>query len=126
MLIIRDSLNTHSIDSSTLFSELDGDANLDDLDNRLSDFYTSSDHVQQNGVSHASYVFPARNSLGSFRTDKPRKSIREYNRLSTVGQCSPEYIECERESFEPTCSEVIRQKAQKIERNHRIEIWRLE
>ena len=45
MLIICNSLNTHFIDSSTLFSELDSDANLDHLDNYPSDFYTSSDHV---------------------------------------------------------------------------------
>jgi len=117
MLIVRDLLNTHTTDSSTLFSELEGDANLDDLDNRPSNFYTSSDHyVHQNGVSHASYIFPAHDGLGSFGTDGPRKNIQGHNRLSTFGQYSPEYVECGRGSFDPTCLELIRQKAQKIER----------
>src|SRR4051794_7229527 len=41
------------------------------------------------------------------------------------GQYSLECIKCGRESFDPTCLELIRQKAQKIERNRRIETWRL-
>jgi hypothetical protein len=39
MLMIRE--NTCSVDSSTPFSEIEGDANADDLDNHLLDLYTS-------------------------------------------------------------------------------------
>ena len=46
MLIIHDLLNTYSIDSFILFSELDGNANFNYLDNRPLDFYTSLDYVQ--------------------------------------------------------------------------------
>ena len=117
--MIRDS--THSTDSPTLFSEMEGDASSDDVDNHLLDLYTSSDpYVQQ---KRTSYILPAHNGLGSFGSDGPRKNTQVYNRVSTFGQYSSE---CGRESFDPTCLELIRQKAQKIERNRRIETWRLE
>jgi len=120
--MIRD--NNHSTDSSTLCSEMEGDANSDDLDNHPLDLYTSSDpYIQQQQQQRASYIFPAHNGLGSFGTNGPRKHTQGYNRVSTFGQYSSE---CGRESVGPTCLELIRQKAQKIERNRRIETWRLE
>jgi len=68
--MIRVLLNTLSTDSSMLFSELEGDVNLDDLDNHPLDLYTSSDpYVQQIDVSRTSYMFPAHNGLGLFGTD---------------------------------------------------------
>jgi len=127
MLVIRDLPNTHSTDSSTLFSELGGDVNLDNLHNHPLNLYTSTDpYVQQNVASPTSYIFPAHNGLGSFGTDGPRKNIQGYNQLSKFEQYIPKCIKCGRESFGPTCLELIRQKAQKIERNRRIETWRLE
>ena len=94
MLMIRSS---HSTDSSTLMSELEGD------DNHPLNLYTSSDYyVQPNGISRTSYIFPAHNGLGSFGTDGPRKNIQGCNRLSTFRRYSPECIKCGRESFDLT------------------------
>jgi len=79
--MIRD--NTHSTDSFTLFSEMEGDANSNDLDNYPLDLFPSSDsYVQQ---KRTSYIFPAHNGLGSFGTDGSRKKTQGYNRVFTFG-----------------------------------------
>lgn len=107
--------------------EPEDDAELDSLDSHLSEFRTAPYHyAQQQGMEHTAPVFPSHDGLGSFRLNGPGTSIEVQERLYAFEQFNPNHIRHRRESFELARLELESEEAQELERNRRIEAWRLE
>jgi len=107
--------------------EPEDDAELDSLDSHLSEFRTAPYHyAQHQGMEHTAPVFPSHDGLGSFRLDGPGTSIEAQERLYAFEQFNPNHIRRRRESFELARLELESEEAQELERNRRIEAWRLE
>ncbi|KAK1756825.1 hypothetical protein QBC47DRAFT_170176 [Echria macrotheca] len=107
--------------------EPEDDAELDSLDSHLSEFRTAPYHyAQQLSALHAAPVFPVHDGLGSFRLDGAGTSAEAQERLYAFEQFNPNSVRRRKESFDLTGLELETEEAQEIERNRRIEAWRLE
>ncbi|KAK5660081.1 hypothetical protein OQA88_13550 [Cercophora sp. LCS_1] len=105
--------------------EPEDDLELDSLDSHLSEFRTAPYHyAQQQG--HTAPVFPGHDGLGSFRLDGPGTNMEAQNRLYAFEQYNPNRVKRRRESFDLARLELESEEAQEIERNRRVEAWRLE
>ncbi|KAK0720919.1 hypothetical protein B0H67DRAFT_483240 [Lasiosphaeris hirsuta] len=108
-------------------SVTEDDAELDSLDSHLSEFRTApNSYAQQQGASHTAPVFPGHDGLGSFRFDAPGISAEGQDRLYAFERFNPNRVKRRRESFELARLELENEEAQELERNRRIEAWRLE
>ncbi|KAK3996668.1 hypothetical protein QBC44DRAFT_136342 [Cladorrhinum sp. PSN332] len=106
-------------------SVTEDDAELDSLDSHLPDFRTASSPFNQPDGHHATAVFPSHDGLGSFRLDTPF-TIDAQERLYAFEQLNPNRIIHRKESFDLARLELENEETQEIERNRRIEAWRLE
>ncbi|KAK4448236.1 hypothetical protein QBC34DRAFT_115835 [Podospora aff. communis PSN243] len=117
-------------DNSAVPSEIlepDDDAELDSLDSHLSEFRSAPHHyAQQQGVAHTAPVFPRHDGLGSFRLDAPGASVEAQDRMYAFEQFNPSRVKRRKESFDLARLELENEEAQELERNRRIEAWRLE
>ncbi|KAK3358869.1 hypothetical protein B0T25DRAFT_78240 [Lasiosphaeria hispida] len=108
-------------------SVTEDDAELDSLDSHLSEFRTAPNpYAQQQGASHAAPVFPGHDGLGSFKFDAPGMSSEAQDRLYAFERFNPNRVKRRRESFELARLELENEEVQELERNRRIEAWRLE
>lgn len=116
------------LDNSAVPSEAlepEDDLELDSLDSHLSEFRTAPFHyAQQQG--HTAPVFPSHDGLGSFRLDGPGTSMEAQDRLYAFERYNPNRVKRRRESFDLARLELESEEAQEMERNRRIEAWRLE
>ncbi|KAK4224718.1 hypothetical protein QBC38DRAFT_288705 [Podospora fimiseda] len=106
-------------------SAVEDDAELDSLDSHLPDFRTSSSPFNHIDGHHATSVFPSHDGLGSFRLNTPF-TLDAQERLYAFEQLNPNRIIHRKESFDLSHLELENEETQEIERNRRIEAWRLE
>ncbi|KAK4162676.1 hypothetical protein QBC43DRAFT_75455 [Cladorrhinum sp. PSN259] len=106
-------------------SAIEDDAELDSLDSHLADFRAASSPFNQLDGPLATAVFPGHDGLGSFRLDTPF-TIDAQERLYAFEQRNPNRIIHRKESFDLARLELENEETQEIDRNRRIEAWRLE
>lgn len=109
-----------------LESAIDDDAELDSLDSHLPDFRTASSPYNLPDNPFAAAVFPSHDGLGSFRLDTPGFSADTQERLYAFEQLNPNRILHRKESFDLARLELENEETQEMDRNRRIEAWRLE
>ncbi|KAK4138945.1 hypothetical protein BT67DRAFT_438242 [Trichocladium antarcticum] len=102
------------------------DAELDSLDSHLSEFRTLPTPYHQTEVPHAEPVFPRHDGLGSFRFEALGTSAEAQERLYSFERFNPRRVTREDEVFDLDPLELEAEEAQELERNRRIETWRLE
>ncbi|KAK3325801.1 hypothetical protein B0H66DRAFT_138890 [Apodospora peruviana] len=103
------------------------DAELDSLDSHLPDFRSiPSPYAQQQEDAHTAPVLPAHDGLGSFRFDTRGMGAEAQNWLYAFEKFNPNQVKHTRESFDRIRVELDNDEAHEVERNRRIEAWRLE
>ncbi|KAK4040292.1 hypothetical protein C8A01DRAFT_15831 [Parachaetomium inaequale] len=102
------------------------DAELDSLDSHLPEFRTVPSPYHQPEVPHAAPVLPGHDGLGSFRFEAPGMSAEAQERMYALERFNPNRVRHRVESFELAQLELETEEAQELERNRRIEAWRLE
>jgi len=107
-------------------SVAEDDGELDILDSHLPDFRTLPNQYAQQGDSHATPVLPAHDGLGSFRFDSPAITTEAQERLYAFEKFNPNRVRGPSETLERLRSQVEDEDVQELERNRRIEAWRLE
>jgi len=127
--VARSDFNSQA-DNSAVPSEAlepEDDAELDSLDSHLSEFRSAPNHyAQQQGAAHTAPVFPGHDGLGSFRLDAPGTTNEAQDRLYAFERFNPNRVKRRKESFDLARLELENEEAQEVERNRRIEAWRLE
>lgn len=102
------------------------DAELDSLDSHLPEFRAATNPYNQPEVPHAEPVLPGHDGLGSFRFDAPGISAETQERLYAFERYNPNRVKRRTESFDLATLQLETEEAQELERNRRIEAWRLE
>ena len=118
----------HSAVPSQVLAEsvAEEDAELDSLDSHLPDFRILPNPYHQHEVPHAEPVFPGHDGLGSFRFEALGTSAEAQERLYSFERFNPHRVSHGNETFELAQLELVTEEAQELERNRRIEAWRLE
>ena len=118
----------HSVVPSEILAEsvAEEDAELDSLDSHLPEFRTVPNPYSQPEVPHAEPVLPGHDGLGSFRFEAQGMSAEVQNQIYSFEQFNPQRVMRRTESFDLAQLEVESEEAQELERNRRIEAWRLE
>ncbi|KAK3378119.1 hypothetical protein B0H63DRAFT_237151 [Podospora didyma] len=113
---------------SDLLSEsaAEDDAEFDSLDSHLPDFRTIPNAYKQQEVPHTATVLPGHDGLGSFRFEAQMMDVEAQDRLYAFERYNPHRVKRRRESFDLSRLELENEEAQELERNRRIEAWRLE
>jgi hypothetical protein len=102
------------------------DAELDSLDSHLPEFRTVTSPYNQSEIPHAATVLPGHDGLGSFRFDAKGTSAEAQERLYAFERFNPNRVRPSTESFDLAQLALEDEEAQRLERNRRIEAWRLE
>jgi len=120
-------LNNSAVPSELIEESIvEDDAELDSLDSHLPDFRGGPIHHVQQGDSHAAPVLPGHDGLGSFRLDTQGANVEAQDRLYAFEQFNPNRVKHTRESFDRIRMELDNEEVHEVERNNRIEAWRLE
>ncbi|AEO57094.1 hypothetical protein MYCTH_2314935 [Thermothelomyces thermophilus ATCC 42464] len=103
------------------------DAELDSLDSHLPEFRTvPGTYDQPEVVAHAAPVLPGHDGLGSFPFEAPAMSAEVQERMYAFERFNPNRVTHRADSFNLALLEPETEEAQDLERNRRIEAWRLE
>jgi len=102
------------------------DAELDSLDGHLPEFRAVTGPYTHPEVPHAAPVLPGHDGLGSFRFDAPGMGAEAQERMYAFERFNPNRVRHRAESFDLAQLELETEEAQELERNRRIEAWRLE
>ncbi|GAB1315197.1 hypothetical protein MFIFM68171_05407 [Madurella fahalii] len=102
------------------------DAELDSLDSHLPEFRTATSPYNQPETAHAEPVLPGHDGLGSFRFDAQGIGAEAQERLYAFERFNPNRVKRRTESFDLATLQLENEEAQELERNRRIEAWRLE
>ncbi|KAK4236473.1 hypothetical protein C8A03DRAFT_45520 [Achaetomium macrosporum] len=102
------------------------DAELDSLDSHLAEFRAVPNTYNQPEVPHAAPVVPRHDGLGSFRFEGAGMSVEAQERLYAFERFNPNRVMRRTESFDLAQLGLETEEAQELERNRRIEAWRLE
>ncbi|KAL2261468.1 hypothetical protein VTK26DRAFT_4097 [Humicola hyalothermophila] len=119
----------HAVEHSEVLADsvTEEDAELDSLDSHLAEFRTAPNpYNQQQQVPHAETVLPGHDGLGSFRFEVQGMSAEAQNQLYSFERFNPHRVMRPAESFDLTQLEADPEEVQELERNRRIEAWRLE
>ncbi|KAK3681405.1 hypothetical protein B0T22DRAFT_305239 [Podospora appendiculata] len=100
------------------------DAELDSLDSHLPDFRTIPNPY--GGDAHAAPVLPGHDGLGSFRFEAQGMGADAQDRLYAFEKFNPQRVQHRVESLELIRMELDNEEVQELDRNQRIEAWRLE
>jgi hypothetical protein len=107
-------------------SAVEEDAELDSLDGHLPGFRTVPGPYNHGQVPHAAPVLPGHDGLGSFRFEAPGVAAEAQERMYAFERFNPNRVRHRAESFDLAQLELETEEAQELERNRRIEAWRLE
>ncbi|KAK4158573.1 hypothetical protein C8A00DRAFT_39289 [Chaetomidium leptoderma] len=122
----RSEFNLQAPSEVIVESTAEEDTELDSLDGHLPEFRTVPNPYNQPEIPHAAPVLPGHDGLGSFRFESPSMGIEAQDRLYAFERFNPNRVRHRAESFELAQLEMETEEAQELERNHRIEAWRLE
>ncbi|KAL2158222.1 hypothetical protein VTH06DRAFT_4542 [Thermothelomyces fergusii] len=107
-------------------SAAEDDAEFDSLDSHLAEFRAVPVTYDQAEVAHTAPVLPGHDGLGSFRFEAPAISAEVQERMYAFERFNPNRVTHRADSFNLALLEPETEEAQDIERNRRIEAWRLE
>ncbi|KAK3942221.1 hypothetical protein QBC46DRAFT_77340 [Diplogelasinospora grovesii] len=123
----RSDINSQPQNSGVPLDFLEDDAELDSLDSHLAEFRTvPNPYSQQSVLPHTAPVLPGHDGLGSFRIETRGMSVEAQERLYAFEKFNPNRVKRRKESFDLAQLELENGEEQELERNRRIEAWRLE
>ncbi|KAL2196064.1 hypothetical protein P885DRAFT_69679 [Corynascus similis CBS 632.67] len=122
----RSEFNLPAASEAITESIVEEDAELDSLDSHLPEFRTVPSPYDQLEAPHAAPVLPGHDGLGSFRFEAPGINTEIQERMYAFERFNPNRVMHGTEGISLAQLEPETEEAQDLERNRRIEAWRLE